>query len=89
MSVLTGRAARGKTSAVRDHPPEGGKLATEIGAADNIVIVARPSEGPGEYFIHSVENIGYTDLLFTTVEFLKGANQPIPIPESIRLQRAA
>ena len=45
--------------------------------------------GPGEYFIHSVENIGDTDLLFTTVEFLKGANPPIPIPESVRLRRAA
>jgi hypothetical protein len=45
--------------------------------------------GPGEYFVHSLENIGNTELLFTTVEFLKGANPPIPIPESVRLRRAA
>lgn len=45
--------------------------------------------GPDEFFVHSVENIGGTDLLFTTVEFLQGANTPIPVPESVRLRRAA
>src|SRR5262245_57241716 len=37
------------------------------------------SYGPGEYLLHSVENIGDTDLLFTTVEFLKSANPPLPV----------
>lgn len=41
--------------------------------------------GPGEFFVHSVENIGTTDLLFTTVEFLDGANAPLPVPASVRL----
>lgn len=40
--------------------------------------------GTGEYFVHSVENIGDTDLLFTTVEFLDGANDPLPVPDSVR-----
>lgn len=41
--------------------------------------------GPGEYMVHSVENIGDTDLLFTTVEFLN-SSAPIAVPDSLRLQ---
>jgi beta-alanine degradation protein BauB len=40
----------------------------------------------GEYLLHSVENIGDTDLLFTTVEFLQSANLPLPVPDGVRLQ---
>ena len=43
----------------------------------------------GESFTHAVENIGDTDLLFTTVEFLQGANPPLPIPDHMRLKPAA
>jgi beta-alanine degradation protein BauB len=42
--------------------------------------------GPGEYMVHSVENIGATDLLFTTVEFLNDVNKPLPIPDEMRLE---
>ncbi len=42
--------------------------------------------GPDEYMVHAVENIGTTDLLFTTVEFLDSANPPLPIPDSVRLR---
>jgi hypothetical protein len=42
--------------------------------------------GAGEYFAHSVENIGDTDLLFTTVEFLNGANEPLSVPDDVRLK---
>jgi hypothetical protein len=45
--------------------------------------------GAGEYLLHSVENIGDTELLFTTVEFKQSANAPLPVPDSIRLQKAA
>ncbi|GGK49167.1 hypothetical protein [Salinarimonas ramus] len=45
--------------------------------------------GAGEYLLHSVENIGDTELLFTTVEFKDSANEPLPVPEGIRLQIAA
>ena len=47
------------------------------------------SYGPGEYLLHSVENIGDSELLFTTVEFKDSANQPLPIPDSVRLAEAA
>lgn len=43
----------------------------------------------GEYMIHSVENIGDTDLRFTTVEFLDSPNEPLPIPDGVRLQKQA
>jgi beta-alanine degradation protein BauB len=46
------------------------------------------SYGPGEYLLHSVENIGDTELLFTTVEFKQSANPPLPIPEGVRLEAA-
>ena len=45
--------------------------------------------GPGEYMLHSVENIGDTELYFTTVEFLDGANEALPIPDELRLQTPA
>ncbi len=40
----------------------------------------------GEYMVHSLENIGKTDLLFTTVEFLDSPNRPLPIPDEMRLR---
>lgn len=40
----------------------------------------------GEYKIHDLENIGDTDLLFSTVEFLDSANAPLPVPDSVRLE---
>lgn len=45
--------------------------------------------GAGEYMVHSIENIGDTDLLFTTVEFKQSANEPLPVPDSVRLKAAA
>jgi beta-alanine degradation protein BauB len=43
----------------------------------------------GEHLVHSVENVGATDLLFTTVEFKRSANAPLPVPDSVRLKVAA
>jgi len=41
----------------------------------------------GAYFCHSVENIGDTDLLFTTVEFLDSSvNEPLPVGDDVRLK---
>ncbi|WP_114965524.1 hypothetical protein [Alkalilacustris brevis] len=42
--------------------------------------------GKGEYMLHCVENIGDTDLLFTTVEFKQSANPPLDVPDSVRLK---
>jgi hypothetical protein len=44
------------------------------------------SFGAGKYMVHSVENIGTTDLLFTTVEFLDSPNKALPIPDEMRLK---
>lgn len=42
--------------------------------------------GAGEHMLHSVENIGDTDLLFTTVEFLDSPNEPLEVPDYVRLK---
>ncbi len=39
--------------------------------------------GPGEFKVHDLENIGGTELIFTTVEFLNSANKPLEIPEAM------
>lgn len=35
--------------------------------------------GPGDYKVHDLENIGESDLIFTTVEIKTGANKPLPL----------
>jgi beta-alanine degradation protein BauB len=42
--------------------------------------------GPGEYKVHDLENLGSEDMIFNTIEFLDSANQPLPIPDSVRRQ---
>lgn len=42
--------------------------------------------GKGEYFVHAIENVGATELVFITVEFLPGDNPPIEIPAAFRLE---
>jgi len=42
-----------------------------------------------EHLLHSVENFGASDLLFTTVEFKDSANAALPVPDAVRLQVAA
>jgi len=39
----------------------------------------------GESFTHAIMNTGNTDLVFTTVEFKDSPNEPLTIPESVRL----
>lgn len=41
--------------------------------------------GPEDYMLHNVENIGDTDLAFTTVEFLDGTNEPLALPPEVKL----
>jgi hypothetical protein len=43
---------------------------------------------PGEFFVHSVENIGDSELLFTTVEFKDSGNAPLHVPDEMRLKVA-
>jgi len=43
--------------------------------------------GEGDFFVHAIQNVGETDLIFVTVEFLdNAANRPIEIPDAMRLQ---
>ena len=35
--------------------------------------------GEGESMIHDLENIGGEEIVFTTVEFLDSANEPLPL----------
>ncbi len=39
----------------------------------------------GHHKVHDLENIGDTELVFTTVEFLGSANKPLPVPEHVRM----
>ena len=43
---------------------------------------------PGEYLLHSIENIGGEKLIFTTVEFLNGPNEPLKLPDCVRVNPA-
>jgi beta-alanine degradation protein BauB len=45
--------------------------------------------GDGEHMLHDITNIGETELGFVTVEFLESANEPLPLPEAVRLRREA
>ncbi len=40
--------------------------------------------GPGEAMTHDLANIGDTELIFTTVEFLDSANPPLALPAAVR-----
>lgn len=44
--------------------------------------------GPGDYMMHSLENIGDSALAFATVEFLDGTNPPLVIPPKFKLAGA-
>lgn len=40
--------------------------------------------GPGEFKIHDLQNVGETELIFTTVEFLDSRNPPLDVPAGAR-----
>src|SRR6266436_7976179 len=42
------------------------------------------SYGPGEFKVHDLQNIGDSDMVFMTIEFLESANAPLAIPEEVR-----
>jgi hypothetical protein len=46
------------------------------------------SYGYGEFKVHDLENIGDTDMIFNTIEFVDSANTPMAIPDSVRLKAA-
>jgi quercetin dioxygenase-like cupin family protein len=44
--------------------------------------------GAGESKIHDLENVGDTELVFITVEFLDSANPALPVPGEVRAKAA-
>ena len=63
------------------HRPDGSTVETRYREGET----RHESYAPGEHKIHDLENIGDTELIFTTVEFLDSANAPLPIPDAVRL----
>lgn len=59
----------------RSHYGDGRIAEVQYKAGDTKHLV----HGPGQSMIHDLENIVDTTLLFTTVEFLKSGNQPLPL----------
>ena len=41
----------------------------------------RLSFGPGEWMVHDLVNVGDAELIFTTVEYLRSANEALPLGE--------
>ena len=64
----------------RSHLQDGSTVESDYAAGET----RHASYGPGEYKIHDLENIGETELIFTTVEFLDSANRPLPVPAAVR-----
>ena len=60
----------------RQHAHDGSILEKSYAAGET----RHEAYGTGEYKIHDLENIGETELVFTTVEFLQSANPPLPLP---------
>ena len=57
------------------HTEDGSVIEATYAAGDTRHFVYRT----GEYKIHDLENVGDTDLWFTTVEFFDSANEPLEI----------
>src|SRR5260370_11133526 len=66
-AVTAGRA--------RSHTQDGSIIEATYAAGDT----RHFAYGTGEYKIHDLENVGDTDLWFTTVEFIDSANEPLEI----------
>ena len=45
--------------------------------------------GPGQFKVHDLVNIGDSEMIFNTIEFLDSANKPLHIPDDVRLVAVA
>src|SRR4051812_24542113 len=63
----------------RSHQQDGSVVQTDYSAGETRHLIY----GQGEFKIHDLENIGDSELIFTTVEFLDSANAPLPLPAKI------
>ena len=68
----------------------GGRGRQHIHDGTTVEYTYRPGEtrhetyGPGQYKVHDLENIGDTEMVFMTIEFLNSANKPLAIPDRVR-----
>jgi len=69
----------------RSHYGDGRIVEVTYGAGDT----QHHSFPAGQFMTHDLENIGTTDLVFTTVEFLDSANAPLAVPAHLQPGRAA
>ena len=42
--------------------------------------------GPGQFKVHDLENLSDREMIFNTIEFLDSPNQPLPVPNQVRLR---
>jgi beta-alanine degradation protein BauB len=75
-AVTSGRA--------RSHYGDGRIAEVDYRAGD----IRHLSFGAGESMTHDLANIGDTELIFTTVEFLDSANPPLDLPAAVRAEAA-
>lgn len=73
-AVTSGRA--------RSHYGDGRVAEVEYRAGD----IQHLSFAAGQSMTHDLANIGDTELIFTTVEFLDSANPPLDLPENVRAE---
>src|ERR1700694_3646047 len=66
----------------RSHQADGTTIETDYFAGET----RHESYGLGEFKMHDLENIGDSELVFTTVEFLDSANAPLPVPAAMRVR---
>ena len=63
--------------------PGSGRQHTADGTTREVTYVAGETRhfrfAEGEYLLHDLENVGDTELVFSTVEFLDSANPPLPL----------
>lgn len=65
----------------RSHMQDGSTVETDYYAGET----RHETYKRGEFKVHDLENIGNAELVFTTVEFLGGANEPLSIPSNVRM----
>lgn len=63
----------------RSHYGDGRVAETEYRAGD----IQTMTFGAGKSMTHDLANVGDTDLIFTTVEYLDSANPPLDLPEAV------
>ena len=65
----------------RQHLMDGSTVEHDYAAGET----RHESYGPGQFKVHDLENLGDREMIFNTIEFLDSPNQPLPVPDKVRL----